>query len=363
MIFLAIKLFSTVNIPCGNSKVKCCCRPQLSHEIKMSEQDEVMKAKKDFLERKMNDRQREVAENQKHSKSEANVEELVSQFYSDLQPALAEVEALMAEAEGLSEATVGPQLDRIVVALNRITHMVTDAGIFLPPYDSKKCQTTLTDLNSKFQELQERVKPKKKFGFKSRKQKVVTKLPEVSKLSLAEDCVDTVSKAGTSGYSLKEMTGQTVVVRGEEARGQDLSLSHLERCRVEILGSPQTLHLSNITNCTILSGPVSTSVMVDGCQDSRLAISCQQLRTHSTTNSDIYLHTTARAIIEDCRGVRVAPYNWTYPGMEEDYLTAGLDTNINHWDQLGDFNWLSTDRPSPNWSVLPASDRVTSWDQ
>lgn len=322
-----------------------------------------MKAKKDFLERKMNERQREVTGQQKNSKSEANVEELVSQFYSDLQSAVVEVEALMTEAEGLSEAVVGPLLDRIVVALNRITHMVTDAGIFLPPYDSKKCQTTLTDLNNKFQELQERVKPKKKFGFKSRKQKVVTKLPEVSKLSLVEDSVDSVKKGETSGFSLRERTGQTVLVRGEEVRGQDVNLSHLDSCRVEIHGSPQTLHLSNITNCTVLSGPVSTSVMVDGCKESRLVISCQQLRTHSTTSTDIYLHTTARAIIEDCRGVRVAPYNWNYPGIDEDYSSSGLDTNTNHWDQLGDFNWLSTDKPSPNWTVLAPSERVTSWEQ
>ena len=44
----------------------------------------------------------------------------------------------------------------------------------------------------------------------------------------------------------------------------------------------------------MLCGPVSSSVMVDTCSDTRLAVSCQQLRTHSTTDTDIYLHTTAR---------------------------------------------------------------------
>jgi len=315
-----------------------------------------MKAKKDFLERKMLSRQREAEQQHKPGRSETNTEELVVQFYSELQPAVQELQLMMTEAES------GTELDQIVSALSRITHMVTDAGIFLPPYDSKKCQNTLTDLNTKFQDLQERVKPKKKFGFKNRKQKVVTKLPEVSNLSLSEDKVDTVRQAVTSGYNLKEVTGKTIVVGGDEVRGQDVSLSHLEHCRVEIQGTPQTLHLANISSCTILSGPVSTSVMVDGCRDSTLVFSCQQLRTHSTTNTDVYLHTTARAIIEDCRGVRVAPYNWTYSGIKEDYVTAGLDTDINHWDQIGDFNWLSADQPSPHWSVLPASDRLTSWE-
>lgn len=322
--------------------------------------DPFMKAKKDFIERKITERQKDVA-GQQRVKSEANTEELVVQFYSDLQSAVAEVEAMMSQAETLSEAAVGPHLDKIVTALSGITHLVTDAGIFLPPYDSKKCQKTLADLNSQFQELQDRVKPKKKFGFKSRKQKVVEKLPEVSKLSLSEDRVD-VSQAVTRGFILRDLTGQTVIVAGEEVRGQDVTLTCLDNCRVEIRGSPLTLHLTNITCCSILSGPVSTSVMVDSCRDSRLVVSCQQLRTHSTSSTDVYLHTTARAIIEDCRAIRVAPFNWSYPGIEEDYNTAGLDMGINHWDQLGDFNWLSTDKPSPNWSVLQPSDRVTSWE-
>ena len=329
----------------------------------MTEQDDLMKAKKNFLERKMTERQRD-AEQQKPCRSETNTEDLVLQFYKDLHPELEEVESLMTEAETLSEATVGPQLDKIVSALARITHRVTDAGIFLPPYDSKKCQTTLTDLNSKFQSLQERVKPKKKFGFKNRKQKVVAKLPDLAKMTLSEDNVDTPSQTQTvsSGFNMSDLTGETVILPGEKVTGQDVILSNLESCRVEIRGSPQTLHLANITSCTILSGPVSTSVMVDVCRDSSLVISCQQLRTHSSSRTDVYLHTTARAIIEDCQQIRVAPYNWDYPGIQEDFVSSGLDTNINHWDQIGDFNWLSTEKPSPHWSILASTDRVVSWD-
>ena len=93
--------------------------------------------------------------------------------------------------------------------------------------------------------------------------------------------------------------------------------------------------------------------MVDQCVDSFLSLSCQQLRTHNTTNTDIYLHTTAKveipkilfarnwhpflnpqAIIEDCKGIRVAPYNWKYPDMVEDWNVSKLDKNINNWTQV-----------------------------
>ena len=138
-------------------------------------------------------------------------------------------------------------------------------------------------------------------------------------------------------------------------------MSGLSRCRLEIHGAPLTLHLTNISLCTILSGPVSSSVMVDTCSSSSLVLSCQQLRTHSTSDTDIYLHTTAKAILEDCRGIRVAPYNWEYPGADQDYSVAGLDRSINNWEHIGDFNWLSTDVPSPNWTILQEGERKQSW--
>jgi len=141
----------------------------------------------------------------------------------------------------------------------------------------------------------------------------------------------------------------------------DVSLEKLSNCHVFIQGAPSTLHMSSIKNCTILTGPVSTSVFVDGCSNSKLIISCQQLRTHSTTDTDVYLHTTSKAIIEDCHNIRVAPYNWEYSGIDNDFLTAGLNRDVNNWKEVGDFNWLATDKPSPNWTFLPESEIQQNW--
>jgi hypothetical protein len=68
-----------------------------------------------------------------------------------------------------------------------------------------------------------------------------------------------------------------------EAR--DVSLDHMTNCRVKIQGLPSSLHLSTMTKCTILSGPVSTSVFMDICTSSTLSISCQQKMTHRTANT------------------------------------------------------------------------------
>lgn len=42
---------------------------------------------------------------------------------------------------------------------------------------------------------------------------------------------------------------------------------------------------------------------------------------------------------------------------EAAFARAGLNKNDNLWEQVDDFNWLRAQQ-SPNWSVLPDSERV-----
>ncbi|CAI9592299.1 unnamed protein product, partial [Staurois parvus] len=115
-----------------------------------------------------------------------------------------------------------------------------------------------------------------------------------------------------------------------------------------------------LSGCRVLCGPVSTSIFVDNCRDCLFAFPCQQLRTHTTRDSRFYLHVTSRAIIEDCTNLRFSPFTWSYPEILEDYRLSGLDRSRNNWDQVDDFNWLAMGVKSPNWSVIPEEERVTT---
>ncbi|TRY72552.1 hypothetical protein TCAL_14117 [Tigriopus californicus] len=110
--------------------------------------------------------------------------------------------------------------------------------------------------------------------------------------------------------------------------------------------------MTNLVDCTILAGPVSTSAFIDNSRDCRFVLACQQLRTHSTTHSHFYIHVTSKAIIEDCSDLKFAPYALKYPGMAEDFERTGLDWSVNNWNRVDDFNWLASDQASPHWSVL-----------
>uniref|UniRef100_M4D2E6 C-CAP/cofactor C-like domain-containing protein n=1 Tax=Brassica campestris TaxID=3711 RepID=M4D2E6_BRACM len=67
----------------------------------------------------------------------------------------------------------------------------------------------------------------------------------------------------------------------------------------------------------------------------------------------------SRLIIEDSNGVRFAPYCLDYGGIEEDLKMAGLEEDTESWANVDDFLWLRAVQ-SPNWSVLPEEERLSS---
>jgi hypothetical protein len=116
-----------------------------------------------------------------------------------------------------------------------------------------------------------------------------------------------------------------------------------------------------LVNVTLLCGPVRTSIFVENCINCDFVVACQQLRTHSTKQSNIYLHVTSKGIVEDCQSVGFAPYNLFYPNLDEDFSISKLDKEVNNWSQIDDFNWLVKDTPSPNWHILPEVHRKENW--
>ncbi|KAJ8416103.1 hypothetical protein AAFF_G00381250 [Aldrovandia affinis] len=172
--------------------------------------------------------------------------------------------------------------------------------------------------------------------------------------------VDAVVCGEQCGFSNAD--SQVLSKGADEIQQRDMLLSHLTNCKVRLLGSPSTLHIKHVRDSEIFCGPVSSSVFVDQCSGCTLVFACQQLRPHNTTDTQVYLHVTSRAIIEDCTGIHFAPFNWSYHGIDADFKVSGLDRDRNNWNQVDDFNWLAAGTPSPNWTIIPESARKCIWD-
>lgn len=239
----------------------------------------------------------------------------------------------------------------------------------LSPYDVRQTQAVTVQIKEKFVTLQDSLKPKKKFGFKSKlKKNVCNQSTDIQSGTNSEKDAATSSVRETRSYEIINPNSKNmIVVPGQDVKGIDVNMNSLrqdkyfDKITVKILGSPATLHATNLDNVTVLCGPVRTSIFVENCTNCDFVVACQQLRIHTTKNSNFYLHVTAKGIIEDCNSVGFAPYNLFYPTLKEDLSKSGLNLEVNNWDNIDDFNWLSNEQSSPNWHILPESQRTKDW--
>lgn len=324
------------------------------------------------LQKRHESRAKDAERRREDKESQAVAEEQSEYFSSTFGAERASIEELLSRCTGVERSVGTERLEEATARTAQLQKFLNDSTMFLTPHVLEKAQAALQKIQARLAEIREELLPKKRFAFRSR-----TKATDSVPTAAAPDEPDTSSTTAASaagpgkqvdgaaapeqcGFS--NMKGVSLTKAGEDITRRDVLLSHLTDCRVRLHGSPSTLHLKHIDSCEILCGPVSSSVFVDQCKNSTLAFPCQQLRTHNTTDTQVYLHVTSRAIIEDCRGVGFSPFTWSYPTLEEDFVTSGLDRERNNWSQVDDFNWLAAGTPSPNWTVIQEADRKTSWD-
>lgn len=316
----------------------------------------------------------EELERRKNAKESQTVsEEKISYFSATFSAEKAVIEELLSSCASAEHQKAAKVLEEVTNKIQDLQKFLNDSTVFLTQYELRQAQESLQKLQGAVAEKRAEVMPKKKFAFRSRAAGAsqqaapgtgTSTTPSSSEGKPQADpghtVVDSVITAEQCGFS--NAHNEVLIKQSEEIQQRDVLLSHLTNCKVRLYGSPSTLHIKHVSNCQILSGPVSSSVFVDECKDSTLVLACQQLRTHNTTSTQIYLHVTSRAIIEDCRGVCFAPFNWRYPQLDEDFQVSGLDPKRNNWSQVDDFNWLAAGTPSPNWTIIPESERTYCWD-
>lgn len=258
-------------------------------------------------------------------------------------------------SENVDKVAVAGRFNDVSEKLLTLQKYVSDSAGFLPSYTLHRAQDILRELRNEINNQREIYMPKKKFGFKSRqKTKIDNSVKEPSNDNIKPE-IDGVIKTNhqfsdTLGFWNKK--GETLELSYEKSKLKDIDLSNLENCTINIVGHPSALRMKGLIDCKIYCGPVSQAVFINECFDSEFHVACQQLRIHSTSNSNFYIHVTSKAIIEDCENVGFSTYDFKYDNIEKHFEEAHLNMTINNWRDVDDFDWLKLDEQSPNWYIM-----------
>jgi hypothetical protein len=244
----------------------------------------------------------------------------------------------------------------------------TQSTSFIPIYEVRKAQEHLAKLNRLAQEKRDLIFPKKKFGFKS-KQNMVTLESAIetainkttSSLANQSNADDKSKKFNIeSSCTIRDIDNQTIIKYDSEINGKDVGLINAKNSCIQLYGNPSVLHISDLENVTLLCGPITGSAFINNCKNSKLVIACHQLRIHETEQTEFYINVVSRAIIENCKNVKFAPYAWSYKNIEEHFKMSSIKYTDINWTAIDDFNWLNQNVKSPNWDFLEELAR-TKW--
>lgn len=235
--------------------------------------------------------------------------------------------------------------------INELQEFVNDSKTFLPAYNMKRCSNEIKDITKYYEQMYEKILPKKKFTFGKRstqtvvKTKIEDKFKPINELKVyKEDC----GFQNCSNENLKLTADQTFM--------KDIALDVLSNCNVFIYGTPSTVRVSSLSNCRVFAC-ASTSIFVENCKNTIFICASQQLRIHDTVATDFYIYVTSSAIIENCKQLRFAPLTLSSEQLQKSFEMANFDVSHNNWKNINDFDWLSSYESSPNWCEIPEEER------
>ncbi|KAI8571723.1 hypothetical protein RHMOL_Rhmol01G0141700 [Rhododendron molle] len=225
----------------------------------------------------------------------------------------------------------------------------------LTPCPSSKLEPVLS-LKQTLDTLASDVVPKKRFSFKSKKDpSSVVNSTEPGKTEFHGS-----GKLSCTGWDLlgfKDRENEVLVREFEGLEMGEFSLTGLSSCEVRLTGCLRALFIHKLSDCKVYVGPVFGSVPIEEVEGCVFVLASHQIRIHHARRSDFYLRVRSRPIIEDCSGMRFAPYCWGYDGIDKDLQESNLDEEIGNWANVDDFRWLKAVQ-SPNWSILPESEWI-----
>jgi len=295
-----------------------------------------------------------------------SLETFQTHFYTEYNQIIQVLEALHLDpikSEQEQKASLMSSYETISNRLEILKKYFTENTSFIPNYEVRKAQEAINKLNRLMQEKREVLFPKKKFGFKS-KQNMTTLEAAIETASTKankpeqkdSDNIDSFNLL--SSCNIRDLNETNLVKKSAEINGKDVAIVNIKNSTIQLCGNPTVIHVDNEENSVILSGTVTGSVFINNCQNCQVVVPCHQLRIHETKNTHFYINVVSRAIIENCKNVQFAPYNWSYSheNTASKKLNDPLETSsIVNWQSIDDFNWLKQNEKSPNWSFLDES--------
>jgi len=134
-----------------------------------------------------------------------------------------------------------------------------------------------------------------------------------------------------------KLKGELVIKKPGTLHGQDYRIEDCEDCDIFLLDVTAQVQIDACKNCRIFIAPCESSVFVRDCEDCALVVACQQYRVRDCKKLKSLLFVVGDAAFETSTGCTFGCFQYSYPGLKEQFATAKLSVHQNQWSKVHDF--------------------------
>lgn len=139
---------------------------------------------------------------------------------------------------------------------------------------------------------------------------------------------------GSKIVLMSQVFKQTLAKTSEKLTGTNMKIHRCSESFIYLLSPLRTVTVDKCRDCTVVLGPVETSVHINSCQNVQVVCVAGRIAIGTSSNCTVYSLTPTRPLLlPGNTDITFGPFHTFYPSLEDHMATVGLAVVPNNWDQ------------------------------
>uniref|UniRef100_A0A3Q2DIL8 TBCC domain-containing protein 1 n=2 Tax=Cyprinodon variegatus TaxID=28743 RepID=A0A3Q2DIL8_CYPVA len=140
--------------------------------------------------------------------------------------------------------------------------------------------------------------------------------------------------AGSKIVLMSQVIKQTLAKTSDKLTGANLKIHRCSEAFIYLLSPLRSVSVDKCRDCTVVLGPVQTSVHIHGCQNVRVVCVAGRVVVGASSRCTVHALTpTCPLLLPGNSNITLGPFHTFYPSLEDHMASVGLAVVPNVWDQ------------------------------
>ncbi|XP_077392582.1 TBCC domain-containing protein 1 isoform X2 [Festucalex cinctus] len=143
-----------------------------------------------------------------------------------------------------------------------------------------------------------------------------------------------MAPAGSKMVLMSKVCKQTLAKTSDKMTGANIKIHRCSEAFIYLLSPLRSVSLDKCRDCTVVLGPVETSVHVHCCQNVRVVCAAGRMVIGASSRCTLHAMTPTRPLLLPGNvDITLGPFHTFYPSLEDHMASVGLAVVPNLWDQ------------------------------